>query len=522
MTDLAIGRLSATVHGDGDLAPRVGRMLMQLAQSRLGEALQAADLPPGDWCVRRIDVGIAIDPERPDGALETQWATAVIDALHRALVAGAGSGDVVHYQRHIDALADLVRSVVAGRIERSWAWRRIGLLAPGDPQPESAPAEAVLAVLRRYPSEALGVLVRTARTAGVAALHRLLGARGWEQLARLVYPGLDVEGPPAECATTTEPHTAAVAADLLSRSTLATGFRHSHLRPDPQTGRAWAVLIAADADSSVLSRPVAAAVIDEISHVLVGAGRPVPAMHHTADLVEPVEAAEAVEAPASSGARSADNAVSTNDPAAETATPARPRTIGRRSASSAGHDEAAAGAPPAAGRAHEAGNEVPTDRVPRPTRWAGLLFLLNTAEQTDIPESLLDDPVFAARTLPWVLHGIARQLVPAAADEPAVLAFAGLARPPASPPSDREHQRLGEHAHRWAAATAARLQRDGADPLAVVAELALRRGDIVVEPGWVEARLPLTGVDVDIRRAGLDIDPGWIPWLGTVVRFVYA
>jgi hypothetical protein len=41
-------------------------------------------------------------------------------------------------------------------------------------------------------------------------------------------------------------------------------------------------------------------------------------------------------------------------------------------------------------------------------------------------------------------------------------------------------------------------------------------------PGWLEVRLPLATVDLTIRRAGLDIDPGWLPWLGAVVRYVYA
>jgi hypothetical protein len=34
--------------------------------------------------------------------------------------------------------------------------------------------------------------------------------------------------------------------------------------------------------------------------------------------------------------------------------------------------------------------------------------------------------------------------------------------------------------------------------------------------------MPLDEVDLDVRRAGLDLDPGWVPWLGTVVRYVYA
>lgn len=156
------------------------------------------------------------------------------------------------------------------------------------------------------------------------------------------------------------------------------------------------------------------------------------------------------------------------------------------------------------------------------TAWAGLLFLINSAAEAAVPEAVLDDPALEARPLPWVLHGIARRLVPAAPDDPAVLAFAGLTAPPTSPASDLEHRSLDAHAHRWAAATAVRLGSEDVDPRTVVTEVALRRGEITVEPGWVEVLLPFDAIDVDIRRAGLDLDPGWVRWLGTVVRFGYA
>ena len=32
----------------------------------------------------------------------------------------------------------------------------------------------------------------------------------------------------------------------------------------------------------------------------------------------------------------------------------------------------------------------------------------------------------------------------------------------------------------------------------------------------------LEDVSIDIRRTGLDLDPDWVPWLGVVLRFVYA
>jgi hypothetical protein len=164
----------------------------------------------------------------------------------------------------------------------------------------------------------------------------------------------------------------------------------------------------------------------------------------------------------------------------------------------------------------------------RPTDWAGLLFLLATADRAGIPDAVLDDPALASRPLPWALQGIALRLVPTTADDPAVAAFAAV-DPDGSPPwwlgppaGDDELDRLERIAGRWAAVTAAALEETARDPLEVVASITRRGGVIDHAPGWLEVHLDINRVDVAVRRAGLDLDPGWVPWLGTVVRFVYA
>jgi hypothetical protein len=127
------------------------------------------------------------------------------------------------------------------------------------------------------------------------------------------------------------------------------------------------------------------------------------------------------------------------------------------------------------------------------------------------------------------LHAIACSLVPAAHDDPAVLALAGLgpADPPPSvsgdPARPAERARIDELARHWAGTVAARLpDPKDADPAGVVPRLARRTGHVVADPGWLDIHLRLAEIDVDVRRAGLDLDPGWVPWLATVVRFVYA
>jgi hypothetical protein len=168
-------------------------------------------------------------------------------------------------------------------------------------------------------------------------------------------------------------------------------------------------------------------------------------------------------------------------------------------------------------------------RIGAPTAWAGQLFLLATASAADVPRALLDDADLTSRPLAWVMHAIGCAVVPVGADDPAVLAFAGL-RPDDEPPSlawraptDAERARVAAHTQRWIAVTAARLDPDRReDPAAVVARVARRRGRVLAERGWIDIEMPLDTVDIDVRRAGLDIDPGWLPWLGTVVRFRYV
>ena len=56
---------------------------------------------------------------------------------------------------------------------------------------------------------------------------------------------------------------------------------------------------------------------------------------------------------------------------------------------------------------------------------------------------------------------------------------------------------------------------------ALLRETARRTAAVEADPGWIDARLSLDEVSIDVRRAGLDLDPGWLAWLGVVVRFVY-
>jgi hypothetical protein len=126
-------------------------------------------------------------------------------------------------------------------------------------------------------------------------------------------------------------------------------------------------------------------------------------------------------------------------------------------------------------------------------------------------------------------------LAPVDADDAAALAFAGLA-PDSTPPSQTEEPLIDEGLTVIAAARAHLIlalrnrlaQRPHTEALLALDDDALsefvwrRDARILADPGWLEIRFSLDDVSTEIRGAGLDLDPGWVPWLGVVMRFIYA
>lgn len=611
MTELFIGRLTATavaehptnptasLQGPGSLAARVPALLANLADHRLAEALAGTDLPGGEWCLRRVDLRLALDPDRPGPALETQWAAAVLQELQQLI--RSGSAEVLHFPRISDAVNDMAAALATGRTANAWAWRQLGLLTDQDPEPAGAPAQALLSLLRRWPELALSAVVSVVAAHGAAGPARVLGRRGWTELATIVataagvpaamtaallsvsvrqpdHTAMENESPasaaappaaqaqgPASRAEIVESLTGGVA----GRSVLARAFLRSGFRADPPTAAAWALLAAAEFDAGLLHRADAPAMLLSLSTrfltpAAAGAGLRDSARDTAGTNAAPAHPGPGLEVPVAPGSSANEDAPdwkngsrATGGPpqsgrrgtAAGETGPADATATGREALPEQFRDEAASTAGDAVlpDTFGSAGDGDPGGLAPepaKPTLWAGLPFLLATADDAGIPDLLLADPALAGQPLHWILHRLGQLLVPAAPDDPAVMAFAGLppgAEPPArlgapdnpahgGDPEDGaaaaagagERAALAGHATRWATATAARLRRAHLEPFGVVAELAARRGTVLAQNGWIEVHLGLADVDVDVRRAGLDIDPGWIPWLGTVVRYVYT
>lgn len=531
MTQLFIGRLTATA-GASDAA-RVRRLLSGVADHGLDQALAGAVLASGDWCVRRVDVELRIDDRHTDGWIEERWAQALVSALKQRIASHPDG--VIHYRRPAQGLADLLEGLAAGRVEREWAWRQLGLLGPGDPGGDD-PRAAACAAARRRPELALAALVEAVDRVGVIALHRMLGGDGWAELATVVAGALGVPGLPT--ARTTFPETGVeraaerVADRIVLRSRLAARFRQARVRVDAETAGAWAVLVAAEAEPAALRGDRTSAVVSALAR-----GRVIPAPPGDVDPLarRPFRALEAApSAAASSVERTEPSPVvlpRASSTATGSATPMRPADRRRprddRPADAA-PQPSAGGEPEPGARRPAAGDHGGLDADVHRTSWAGLLFLLATAPDAGIPDALLADGALRDHPMHWTLHHLGRRLVPARPGDPVLFAFSGTAptaHPPRPEPDPRAVEALDRHALRWARATARRLGEPGegsdADALELVIQIVARPGALSVWPGWVEVHLPLDGVDVAVRRAGLDVDPGWVPWLGIVVTFRY-
>ncbi|MGR6320741.1 hypothetical protein Q2K19_22090 [Micromonospora soli] len=560
---LSIDTFTATAAQN--VAARVAAAQRRIADRDLARAWAAATPPAGQWCVRRLDVRVGLDPADGDEAFGARWAESICAAVLRVAASGS-SRDVVHYRNDLDAAADAVLGLAAGRDERRWAWRQLGL--PGD-------AEAVL--LHR-PEAAVEVLSRVVAAGGLAALHRRLGDRGWTLIAEAVWrasggtarSAVDTAGPGSPAGLGGPGGRGRHGASVFARGALALRLCRATIRPSAAVLDAWAVLVVVEADPAAPRRPhteraVAEArrwLADSLGGPMAGtAGRPrdddgmATTAADSADANEP--AAPSTDSPQSEAigqvATRGDQAASAEPgrwpPGAETRprplTPRPDRQIEPERATGDSGGRAQAMPDPRTGRADGSAVErapaVPEADPDRaigelPTRtqeglefaftaWAGLPFLLATAASAGLPERLFD--AFEERTIGWVVHRLGGLISESGPEDAALLALAGLHGERAETvlrapePTEDEAALLDGIAGEWVRATADRLGHDGDDSLPEVRARLRRPGHVDAQAGWFVIHLPLASADPVVRRAGLDLDPGWVPWLGAVVRYVY-
>jgi len=485
MASLHIGTLEVH-HRDGRATARFEPVLRRLVDEGLSRALDDVGLEHGECvCIRELDVPVRLAGSASDVALVEQWSRAIAAAIRQAAdgapagprAAGesrSGSAEVVRWRSPRQARLDLLLSFAKGDLARAWAWRRLGLLPPGEGAPHP---DEVARALAAEPDRVVAFLVEAARAGLFVRLTRLFAR---DALLFLSEAALGVHRLPrsllSSAAAIDPVHGAQAsdrrdAADLVRRSVLAQAAQAGRLiLADAKAAAALAALCVLETEPSRLASPDAPEVLAVVAFRL-------DARYGSGSEADRAGREEDGSVAAVSGNR-------TETPAVPDARPI----------------------------------EEDSRRTIASTTRGGLLYLLHLVAAEGLPERLRDDP----RGLRWWLHRLGMRLATAPEGDPAVLAFAGFppdAEPPAPPSATPAESETIESVARGLEERLASLT--ASDPVGLV-ELTDRRADLLWDPGWLEVRFPASAVDTRVRRAGLDRDPDFVAWLGCVVRFSYV
>jgi hypothetical protein len=553
MTAIAIDRFHARYR----LAPRAGdaadaagqlerlqRILAQVIDSGLDAAVQRSGIDRrGELCIREVNALARLGLGESDAALAAKLALAIAGAIESG--ARERGAEVVRYGSRAHALIDLAVAAVRGDLTRSWAWRSLGLWDAELTVAAASTAGAVRSVLRALTAEPRHATAALARLACDQALFARLLERGspaeWRDLSRAVLrvTGADAELSPGEAAAPvsarTETARRVVRRSVIARAALAAG--NTGWVADARR-QALAVLAVCETEPAVLqaagatARAVVHAAAAELAERTERAGLPDQERlaRGSADASTPALPSSLAVPASGSAVRGPAGVEKGKGRRARREEPAHQPSPARRDGRPGLQPASVRRDPPGPGTGEPAASAEPLPEVRRraPTRFGGLLFLIHLADRLGLAERIVREPGLAERSPRWCLHQLAMALVAAPAADPAVLAFAGLL-PGSEPPADDQPAPTAREAASIAGLRLElllllrrRLDRPR-DPEPALLDLVCRRSaEIVADPGWLEAHLSLDDVRTDIRAAGLDLDPGWVPWLGLVVRFVYA
>lgn len=511
---------------DGAARRRLDGLVARLRDDALEDALTGM---AGDRdtlvCLRRLAVDHRMNWALADAELVAGWGRALADAATAALA--AGGSDVVRFLSRAHARRDLVTAVLADDRGRAWAWEMLRLWPPGGAVDGSCDGEALRLALADAQAEGTApVVALVVAAAATGRLDRFVALAGAAALADLTERAWLSAGGSVELSRAVAPPPFGWDGQAASRASLmSAGPPSAARRPVPA---------AVDQPPGATGQPAMDGHTAPKA-LAPGSDVPAPGTYGTASARLAQVVAE----------RSVIHAATLDDADMDIAVarllaalavlevePAAARTAAAAEAVAALVDLRAA-APPADG-AQAGAVAAPTyHRVQSwRTGWGGLLFLLPLVAEVGLPDRVATDPDRYGPALRPVLHALARRIIaravpdggPAAPDDPAVLAFCGL-------PPDREPPRpvpvvddpIDDEADGVVAALRRRLVVDDS-----IAERALlfatcrRRAEVEADPGWIEVRLDLDEVSIEVRRAGLDLDPGHLPWLGCVVRFRYG
>ncbi|MGW3668122.1 hypothetical protein [Streptomyces sp. NPDC005141] len=500
-----------------ELREDAAALLDELLRDALDEALAGMVTADEQVAIASVRVPPVRVSAGRTGEAASAWAQAVASAVAGQLASGGPS--VARYPSRSAALLDLTLRACAGDSSLGWAWHQLGLwptAAGAADATTGATADSVAAALSAEATAVAPVIAAVNRHGELPRLVALLGPTRLERLAAAAWQALG--GDPQDVLT------AAKAWDTpVARAGSARGERA--LAPSARSESTGEASTIAEYAASIRSTSPLGAAALAIPDTRVRVALTALALIDT-------------------------------DPGRVGADGAAMLDLALRGPETPEHHQCRRPAPQAVSNTAESppvvdpppdsppGLAAPPRSVvaaPAVTGNAGLLFCLHLAAPLMCPTepgcALL--PEWRGTGSRWALHLLGAELLRRSAPrlpepdpaDPALLAFCGLppSAPPPGPLSDadavaarRASAVLADrtvHAlrHRLAGRPPARLPQT---PL--LAHLLHRHGEITASPGWLELRLDLDDVSVDLRAAGLDLDPGWLPALGCIVRFRYA
>jgi hypothetical protein len=519
---------------------RLDTILARIVDQGLEAALERGATPnAGQVCLRSLRVPVRLPMHATDGALTAAWSLAVTTAVARAVEQG-GEG-VAHFESTGQALVDMATGVALGDLGRRWAWRQLGLWR--GPDDDARSGDELLTSLLTHPGLIVPVLAAVARAGVVAPLGAVLGSGRWLALARAAAVAAGAHRLPAWSTenSAAAPAAARAASDrLLAGSSIAGALLRSGsgLLTTAAGRAAVATLALLEADPAAATTTRGQELVGLLRAALAARGgelRDLRALAPTAERRRR-RGQDTPNRPVTSDASAADPALDGHSvrEAARAPDIDPPPTVDPPPdvTHAPDVDRAPPVDPPPAGEPVQGGDRparpLPEVRRRAVTANGGLLFLLHLVGELDLPSKVAEDGALGSRPLRWVLHRLATTLVTTAANDPAALAFAGLG-PDADPPdlgqpgpSDPELEAVTRLREVTVRAFAELVDPAGVAAPGLLERVCRRQAEVVADPGWIDVRMDQAEVATEIRRVGLDLDPGYLPWLGVVVRFVYA
>jgi hypothetical protein len=524
MTEVAINRLQMRMRIPSDAMreeTRLKRIISASLARELESAIERRSISvDGYLCIPKLQAKAVLRLRESDAILAATVTQAIADAISGAIHGVSG----IYYTSRAHALADLVSSAMRADLDHSWAWSQLGLWNErGTRSARSHANQAVQALIgeARHAVAVISYLARDGST--LQALLRWVDARLWHELAKAASRahGLTTDAEPVLPLETPSPPAFEIAGRFVRQSYLARALSTATAEALPdRTFAAFAILVMLEVEPAAIrsGSDSVYAVLHSIAMLLqrsLGRGTIVTT---TSDASSPAKDSES-----------------------EASIPAHPQMLPDHFDPSAAESEPDTTPPGATNSRASTRDQLDQEAAEQPlqevrktavTNAGGLAYLLNAISRIELNARVMRDHRLTRRGLRWTLHQLGVLLLSLEPNDPAALAFAGLlpdAPPPTlglEPPSDDELAAIDECRTMLTAylrqALADRLDPADISDDALIDFVCRRRAKIMGDPGWIEVHFPAEETSPQIRFAGLDLDPGWIPWLGVVVKFIYA